>query len=112
MSTGSTGGEANAAALQVVEDVCRAMGAGWDHKSLSPAEWITQKLTEDRFGGLDFVAVFTDAADYLSSARCKRTYTSPSLFLLNQLKSQAERRSSSRGQDGLSNRFDSLRSQT
>ena len=93
MSTGSTGGmpEANADALEVVEDVCRAMGAEWDHKTLTPEQWVSRKAGEPRFAVLDFTAVFADAADFLSSARCERKYTSPSLFLLNQLKMATER---------------------
>ena len=77
--------------VAAIEAVCRAMGADWDQKSLTPAEWVTQKSADPRFGGLDFATVFLDAADYLSSARCRRKYTWPSLFLLNQLKAEAKR---------------------
>ena len=67
------------------------MGVGWDHKSLTPERWLSQKAADPRFKGLNFAAVFSDAADFLSSARCTRTYKSPSAFLLTQLKMAAER---------------------
>ena len=82
-----------------------AMGADWDRAGLTPEQWITEKSEEPRFAALDFAAVFVDAADYLSSARCTTKYTSPSLFLLYQLKAAAKRCDGSAPQ----NQPDSLR---
>ena len=73
-----------------LEAVCMAMGADWYHKTLTPEQWISQKAVDRRFSSLDMVAVFSDAADYLSS-NCSKKYTSPCRFLLNQLKMASER---------------------
>lgn len=84
--------EVSTSVLRALEEVCLAMGTDWDHKRLTPEQWVQQKAGESRFVALDFTAVFSDAADYLSSARCTRKYTAPSLFLLRQLKTAAERK--------------------
>jgi len=81
--------EVSTSVLKALEEVCLAMGADWDHKRLTPEQWVTQKAGE--FTSVDFTDVFSNASDYLSSARCKKQYTSPSLFLLRQLKMAAER---------------------
>ena len=84
--------EANGSALKALEEVCVAMGAEWDRSGLTPEQWVSQKAGDPRFAVLDFATVFSDAADYLSSAKCrKKKYTSPSLFLLRQLKMATER---------------------
>ena len=82
--------EANRTALRAIENVCVAMGAEWDHKRLTPDRWILEKAADSRFTSLDMAAVFSDAADYLSSNRSKK-YKSPTSFLLNQLKMASER---------------------
>ena len=83
--------EVKESALTALDNVCAAMGVGWDHKTLTRASWIHAKATDDRFKGLDFTAVFSDAADFLSSDKCTRAYKSPTVFLLYQLKMAAKR---------------------
>ena len=83
--------QVNGSALKALDDVCSAMGAEWDRSGLTPEQWVSQKAGDPRFAVLDFATVFSDAADYLSSAQCRRKYTSPSLFLLRQLKMATER---------------------